>query len=147
MRKHSAFAYGAFCTPLPVWKWFFTLLAAVLFLPLSGNAKETKPELEQWKIDGASAAFQDVQLGVRVLALNTLRDLEALGTIPKERIADMLEAPDEDVRWAAAKALGALGSAAQGQAPQLGALLTDPDADVREAAAAAPGALGAAAQG
>ena len=76
-----------------------------------------------------------------IAALQTCRDLRAVGPAPREGIVEdsvgALKGPDAEARSEAARSLGAMGSAARAAAPALVEALGDADAMVRVRAATA----------
>ncbi len=89
------------------------LLLTVLCLPWPGNTQELKPKPPEWKIKGALAAFEDGYPEVRAIALDTLRQLEALHYIPAHKIAELLKDPDSDIRSARCPSTGEYGRGRQ----------------------------------
>ena len=127
---------------------FLLLLLLVLLVVNLGHvrASEESPPAD-WQLQGMLAALDDPDPDVWVKALEEMSEYDLKPVeVPSERVEQIgkfLSYEDEDVRKAAARAVGHMGAEAKDLIPQLQQLFRDEDSDVRKAAAEAVVKVGA----
>ena len=127
---------------------FLLLLLLVLLVVNLGHvrASEESPPAD-WQLQGMLAALDDPDPDVWVKALEEMSEYDLKPVeVPSERVEQIgkfLSHEDEDVRSAAARAVGEMGAEAKDLIPQLLQLFRDGNSHVREAAAEAVVKVGA----
>ncbi|NEN88796.1 MAG: HEAT repeat domain-containing protein [Okeania sp. SIO3H1] len=129
------------------WRFLLLLLLVLLVVNLGHVRASEKSPPEDWQLQGMLAALDDSDPDVWVAALEKMSDydLESPVEIPAQRVEQIgkfLNNEDSDLRAAAVKAVGEMGSEAKQFIPQLLQLFSDEDSDVRDAAATAVGEMG-----
>jgi hypothetical protein len=110
------------------------LSVLLFFSSICGYCENTKPASEDWQIKGSLAAFNDPHPGVKALALDKLRELNAVDKFPIERSSDvvkLLENKDGSIRLSAVKFISQMGEAGHAHASEIVPLLKDKEGYVR----------------